>query len=88
MIALTPRLFVGDPGDEVWLSDLRRASTPAEAVTLIRDGQSALLGYEDWQEQARDVLGLLGVDLGTIEWAIPTAPRVNEGLEKRWPDAI
>jgi hypothetical protein len=78
MIAVTPSLFAGQPADRVWFSDLHWADTVGEAVAIIEDGQSALIAREGWEEKVWDILGLLGATAETIEWAISTAPRVNE----------
>jgi hypothetical protein len=78
MIALTPSLFAGNPDDLVWFDDLRWAATPGEAVRIIKEGDAALLPLDDWQGQARAVLGQLGADRAHTEWVIGTACRVNE----------
>jgi hypothetical protein len=88
MVAITPSLFAGQPEDAVCLNDLIWAGAVGEAVKLIEDGRCALLAYENWQEQARDVLGLLGASQEHISWLIATAPRVNENLAARWPDTV
>jgi hypothetical protein len=79
MIAVTPKLFVGDREDRVWLHDLEWVETPEGAFQVIREmGRSALLPYADWQTTVRETMDLLGIDQESIEWAIRTAPRVNE----------
>lgn len=78
MIAVTPSLFAGWPTDLCWFDDLCLASTPDEAVGLILADKSALIPLPGWEDQAREVLRLLGRDEDHIEWAIATAPRVNE----------
>jgi hypothetical protein len=78
MIALTDSLFAGDRSDLVWFNDLRWAQTVGAAVRIILEGDAALLPLDDWRDQARDVLGLLGADGDHIEWVIRTACRVNE----------
>jgi hypothetical protein len=85
MIAVTPSLFAGTPQDVVWFGDLHWADTVGEAVAIIEDGQSALISRENWQEKVRDILGLLGAPPHTIEWAISTAPRVNEMNGSTYP---
>jgi hypothetical protein len=87
-MAVTPSLFVGEPGDEVFFTDLYWADTVGQAVTLINDGLSALLAYDNWQAKARVILAQLGARQGHISWLIATAPRVNENQDARWPDTV
>lgn len=87
MIAVTPALFAGQPSDASWFSDLHWADTVGEAVAIIEDGQSALIARDGWQEKVWDILGLLGATPETIEWAISTAPRVNEFNGATYPPA-
>jgi hypothetical protein len=72
-------LFAGRPDDVVWFNDLRWADTAQEAFRLIRDeDRSALIAEDGWETKVTEILGLLGCDEDHIDWAIRTAPRVNE----------
>jgi hypothetical protein len=88
VIAVTPTLFAGKPGDLLWLDDLLWAGTVGEAVILIKEGKAALIDVEGWEQKARTILGILGAEQDHIEWAIRTAPRVNENRVGHWPDTL
>lgn len=81
MIAVTPSLYVGVPEDHVYFSDLYWADTVVQAANLIEAGHSALIAEENWEDRVYAILAMLGAKPGTIEWAIQTAPRVNEPAE-------
>lgn len=81
MIAVTPSLYVGKPEDTVYFSDLHWADTVIQATNLIEGGHSALIAEDNWEERVYAILTMLGAKPDTVEWAINTAPRVNEPKE-------
>jgi hypothetical protein len=89
VIAITPTLFAGNPGDLVWFDDIEWADTVGEAVRIIREGRkTALIDAHGWQEKAKEIPTMLGADSDHVDRVVTTAPIVNEKPLDKWPDTI
>lgn len=63
---LTPTLFIGDPGDAVYLTNVTPVVTVDEAVAVIQAKGRALLPLDAWDDAA-EVMRRLGIEEPWIE---------------------